>query len=43
MLSREQLDDVYKALCANGLSASVASFLTDMLARIEKLESRDDD
>lgn len=34
----KELDDVYAALCANGLTHDVASFLTDLVGRVDKLE-----
>lgn len=41
-MTREQLDETYEALCANGLSSPVAHFLTALLDRIARLEEKRD-
>lgn len=37
-MSKSNLDQVNAALRTNGLTAAVADFLTELLARIERLE-----
>lgn len=38
-----ELNDVYKALCGNHLTSAVADFLTDLYARVRKLEEATND
>ncbi len=42
-MTKEQLDETYESLCANGLSSPVAHFLTVLLERIARLEAIGDE